>query len=181
MRDGRVRVVVGGHVDGLERDHVAVPGGGDALLELRQVGGERRLVADARRHAPEQARHLHAGLHVAVHVVDDEEHVAPLDVAEVLGDRERGEADEEARTGRLLHLAEDQHGAIHDAAPSQLLPELEPLARALADSGEDRDARERLDGVVDELREHHGLADARAAEHRGAPAVRRSGRRGRSP
>src|SRR3712207_8872101 len=45
---------------------------------------ERRLVAHLRRHAPEKRGHLGAGLHEAEDVVDEEEHVLALLVAEVL-------------------------------------------------------------------------------------------------
>ena len=47
-----------------------------------------------------------------------------------------------------------------------------PLARPLADAGEHGDALVALDHGVDQLHHQHGLADARAAEHRGLAALR---------
>ena len=42
------------------------------------------------------------------------EHVLALDVAEVLGDREAGQADAEPRARRLVHLAVDQRHRVED-------------------------------------------------------------------
>ena len=75
-RRRRVGVVVGGHVDRLQRGDRAALGRGDALLELAHLGGQRRLVADGARHAAEQRRHFGAGLREAEDVVDEEQHVA---------------------------------------------------------------------------------------------------------
>ena len=121
---------------------IAAPGDrGDALLELGDLARERRLVADARRQAAEQARHLAAGLDQAVDVVDQQQHVLVRAVAEILGDGQRRQARAPARAGRLVHLAEDQRGALQHARLPELEQQLVALARALADAGEDRDAR----------------------------------------
>jgi hypothetical protein len=45
-----------------------------------------------------------------------------------------------------------------------LAQEVVPLARALADAREDREARVLHGDVVNQLHDKHGLADARAAE-----------------
>ena len=81
-------------------------GRGDPLLQLAHLGGQRRLVAHGARHAAEQRRDFRARLHEAEDVVDEEQHVAAL-VAEVLGHRQAGQADAQARARRLVHLAED--------------------------------------------------------------------------
>ena len=104
VRRRRVGEVVGGHVDRLHRGDRALARRGDPLLELAHLGRERRLVADGARHAAEQRRDLGARLDEAEDVVDEEEHVLAL-VAEVLGHRQAGEADAQARARRLVHLA----------------------------------------------------------------------------
>ena len=83
----RVGVVVGGHVHGLQRGDRAAPGRGDALLQLAHLVGQGRLVAHRRRHAAEEGGHLGAGLDEAEDVVDEQQHVLALHVAEVLGHR----------------------------------------------------------------------------------------------
>ena len=132
---------------------------------------QRRLVADRARHAAEQRRDFRAGLREAEDVVDEEEHVLLLGVAEVLGDGQAAERDAQARAWRLRHLAVDQRGAgllevlhVDDAALLELQPEVVPLARALADAGEHRHAAVLHGDVVDQLLDDDGLADAGAAE-----------------
>ena len=104
VRRRRVGEVVGGDVDRLHRGDRALARRGDPLLELPHLGRERRLVADGARHAAEQRRDLGARLDEAEDVVDEEQHVLAL-VAEVLGHRQAGQADAEARSRRLVHLA----------------------------------------------------------------------------
>jgi peptide chain release factor 1 len=166
----RVGEVVGGHVDGLHRRDRALVRRGDALLELAHVGREGRLVADRRRDASEQCRHLGARLGETEDVVDEEQHVLALFVAEVLRAGERGEADARARTRRLVHLAIDERrlvehrAAIGELRVRHLVPEVVALARALADASEHRVARVLLRDVVDELHQHDGLAHPGTAE-----------------
>ncbi len=60
-------------------------------------------------------RHLGAGLHEAEDVVDEQQHVLVLHVAEVLGHRQRRQGDAQADSRRLVHLAEDQRGLLEHA------------------------------------------------------------------
>ena len=100
--------VVGGHVDGLHAGDRALVRRGDALLEGAHLGRERGLVTDGARDAAEERRHFRARLREAEDVVDEEQHVLPFLVAEVLGDGERRERDAGAGARRLVHLAEDE-------------------------------------------------------------------------
>ena len=163
-RGRRVRVVVRGDEHGLERGDRALAGRRDPLLEAGHLGGQVRLVADRRRHPPEQRRHLGARLGEAEDVVDEQEDVAALLVAEVLGHRQAGQADPLAGAGRLVHLAEHERRALDDARLGHLVDEVVALARPLAHAGEHRHARVLLRDVVDELLDDDGLADAGAAE-----------------
>ena len=172
-RGGRRRVgeVVGGHVDRLHRRDRALVRRGDPLLQLAHLGGEGRLVTDGRGDAAEERRHLGARLGEAEDVVDEEQHVLVLFVAEVLGDGERRERDAGAGARRLVHLAVHEDAlrvlevvGLEHARLDHLVVEVVPLAGALADAGEHREAAVGLGDVVDELHEEHGLADAGAAE-----------------
>ena len=163
-RDRRVGEVVRRDVDGLDRGDRTLPRGGDALLEIAHLGGEGGLVADRARHPSEQRRDLGPGEHVAEDVVDEEEDVGALLVAEVLGHGEAGESDPGASPGRLVHLPKDQRGPIEDPGLLHVAVEVAALAGALSDPGEDRVAAVLLGDVADHLVDDHRLAHPSTAE-----------------
>ena len=162
-RRRRVGVVVGRHEDRLQRGDRALLGRRDALLQAGHLGRQVGLVAHRRRHAAEQRRHLRARLGEAEDVVDEEQHVAAL-VAEELGERQAGQADAQARAGRLVHLAEGHDGLGDDARLGHLVEQVVALARALADAGEHGVAAVLLGDVADQLLDDDRLAHAGAAE-----------------
>ena len=163
-RRRRVGVVVGRDEDRLERGDRALLGRGDALLEAGHLGRQVRLVADRRRHPAEQRRDLGARLGEAEDVVDEQEDVAALLVAEVLGHGQAGQGDALAGAGRLVHLAEGEGRLGQDARLGHLGDEVVALAAALADAGEHGVARVLLGDVPDQLLDDDRLADAGAAE-----------------
>src|SRR6185312_8299414 len=173
--DGRVQVgergrrrrigdVVGRHINGLHRRDRAVARRRDALLQVAHLRGQRRLIADGARHAAEERGHFRTGLGEAEDVVDEDEHVRVLLIAEVLGDGEAREADTKARAGRLVHLAVNERDLIENAGFFELQIEIVAFARTLADAAEDRTAAVALGDVVDQLLNDDRLADAGAAE-----------------
>ena len=164
MAGAGIGVVVGGHEDRLERGDRALLGRRDPLLEVAHLGGQRRLVAHGRGHAAEERGDLGAGLREAEDVVDEEEDVAALLVAEVLGHRQRRQAHALAGAGRLVHLAEDHDGLVDDARLGHLTEEVVALAAALADAGEHRVAAVLGGDVADQLLDDDRLADAGTAE-----------------
>ena len=143
MREGRggrrVGIVVGGHVDGLHGRDRPLLRRGDALLQLPHLLGEVRLIAHGGGHAAQQRGDLRAGLGEAEDVVDEEQHVAPFGVAEVLGDGQAGQRDAQSRAGRLVHLPEDHRQLVEYLRFAHLIIEIVALARALADAREDRE------------------------------------------
>ena len=164
--------VVGGHVDGLHRGDRSLARRADALLQLAHLGRERGLIADGAGHAAEQGRDLGARLREAEDVVDEEEHVLPFLVAEVLGHGHAREADAQTRSRRLVHLAVDQRGLVDDARLVHLEPEVVALAGALAHAGEDRVTAVLGGDVADQLHDDDRLADAGAAEEADLAALR---------
>ena len=165
-----------------------VLGRGDALLQLAHFGGEVGLVSDRGRHAAEQRRYFRTGLREAENVVDEEQHVLLFFVAEVFGDGEAGQADAQARSGRLGHLAVDQGALgfgvvvrIDDAGFLHFEPEIVAFAGAFAHAGEHRHTAVLHGDVVDQLHDDDGLADARAAEQADLAAAQDRVREGRSP
>ncbi len=162
-------------------------GRGDAFLEVAHFGRERGLVADGAGCAAQQGRHFRAGLGKAENVVNEQQHVLVLFVAEVFGDREGGESNAETGAGRLVHLAVHQTDAgagfqnrqsvrpslqmaffvflaNDDVGLGHFIIEIVALAGALADPGEHRDAAVQLGNVIDQFHDNDGLADACAAE-----------------
>ena len=174
MREGgrrrRVGVVVRRDEDRLDGGDGARLGGGDAFLQRAHFGGQRRLVAHRRWHSPEKGGALRAGERVAVDVVDEEQHVAPL-VAKLLGQRQAGQAHAQTVAGRLVHLPEDQRDLVEDACLLHLVVEVVALPGAFADTGENRQAGV-LDGdVADQFEHGHRLADTGPAEQAHLPAA----------
>ncbi len=169
---GRIGVVVGGHVDRLDRGDRALAGRRDPLLQGAHVGLQRRLVAHLGGHAAEQRRDLRARLDEAEDVVDEQQHVLTLLVTEVLRHRQAGQRDAHARARGLVHLAEDEHRLVQDARLLHLEPEVVALARALAHAAERRQAAVLLGEVVDQLLDDDRLAHAGAAEQADLAAAR---------
>ena len=86
-RRGRIGVIVGRHINGLDRRDGTGFGRGDAFLHLAHFGRERRLVTHGGRHTAEKARHLGTGLRKAENIIDEKQHVVSL-IAEIFGDRQ---------------------------------------------------------------------------------------------
>ncbi|CAB4582279.1 unannotated protein [freshwater metagenome] len=160
----RVGVVVGGHVHGLQRRDRTTTGGGDALLQLTHLVGQGGLVTHGRRHAAEQSRHLGTGLHETEDVVDEQQHVLVLHIAEVLGHGERRQSHAQAHARRFVHLAEDQGGLLEHARLFHFHTEVGALAGALTHAGEHRHTTVLRGHTVDHLGDENGLAHAGATE-----------------
>ena len=191
--------VVGGDVDRLHRRDRSLLGGGDPLLQVPHLRGEGRLVADGRGHAAEERRDLGARLGEAEDVVDEEQDVRSLIVAEGLGHGQAREGHAKAGPRRLGHLSVDEGrlglgpgvgvdlgevevagllpvavellAHVDDLGLDELPEEIVPLTGPLADAGEDREAAVTHGDVVDELHDEHRLADAGAAEEAGLAAL----------
>ena len=84
VRRGRVGEIVRRDVHGLEARDRTLGRRGDAFLQIAHLGGERRLVTDRRRRTAQQCAHLGTGLRETENVVDEQQHVLVLLVAEVL-------------------------------------------------------------------------------------------------
>ena len=104
----RVGQIVRGHIDGLKRRDGAFLGRSDSFLQIAHFRGERRLITDGAGGAAQQRRNFGAGLGEAEDVIDEQQHVLVLFVAEILGDGQAGEGDAQARARRFVHLPIDQ-------------------------------------------------------------------------
>src|SRR5262249_51986984 len=150
--------------DRLHRRDRAVSRRRDAFLKISHFSCEGGLITHGARHAAKKRRDLRTSLGESENVVDEDENVRILLIAEVLGDRETREADAESRARRLVHLAIDQRDLIENPRFLELEVQVVPFARALAHTAEHRAAAVALGDVVDQLLDDDRLADARAAE-----------------
>ena len=139
-------------------------GRGDPLLQLAHLVGQGRLVAHRRRHPAEQGGDLRAGLGEPEDVVDEQQHVLLLHVAEVLRHRQGGQRDPQPGARRLVHLAEDERGVVDDAGLGHLEEEVVALAGPLPHAREAGHAAEVLGDPADHLLDEHRLAHAGPAE-----------------
>ena len=162
--DGRVGEVVGGHVDRLHRRDRAPMGRGDPLLEIPHLCRQGGLVSHRGGHPAQQRRDLTAGHHVAEHVVDEEQDIRPLLVAELLGHGQARQGDPESRSRGLVHLAEDQGGLVDHPRFMHLPEERVAFPGTLPHPGEHRVARVLLGDVADEFHDDDGLAHPGASE-----------------
>src|SRR5699024_2706225 len=107
---------------------------------------------------------LGTGLREAEDVVDEQEDVLALHVAEVLGHGEGREGDAHTRPRRLVHLTEHQGGVLEDAHLLHLEEEVGALTGALTDAGEHRRTGELTRDTGDHLLDEHRLADTGTTE-----------------
>ncbi len=161
---GRVGDVVGRDVNRLQRSDRSSLERRDPFLERAHLAGQRRLVADRRGHPAEQSRDLRTGLGETEDVVDEEQHVLALDVAEVLGHRQGRERDSQPDPRRLVHLSENQGRLFDDPRLGHLEIEVVAFPGALSDPGEHRDPAVLLGYPADHLLDQDCLADSRTSE-----------------
>ena len=158
MHRRRVGKIVRRYIHRLYRGDGALVGIGDTLFQFRQLGAHGRLITEARRHLPHQAGHFRAGLDKPEDIVDEQQHVTALVVAEILGHRQRGVADAETRPRRLVHLAEDHHHIRQYAGLLHLAVKFLAFATTFADAAKNTHAFVLPDHVVNHLGEQHRLA-----------------------
>ena len=107
---GGIGEVIGRHIHGLHGSYRTLFGRRNTLLQLSHFGSEIGLVSDSGRHAAQQRRDFRTGLSEAKDVVNEQERVCALFVAEIFGNCKSGERDAQTGSGRFGHLAIDQCG-----------------------------------------------------------------------
>lgn len=139
-------------------------GRGDALLQQTHLVSQVRLVTHGGRHAAQKGRHLRTGLGVTEDVVDEEEHVLLLHIAEVLRHGQTGQGDAQTGARGLVHLAEDERRLVDDAGVGHFLDEVVALTGTLTDAREDRHTVVVVGDAVDHFLDQNGLADTGTTE-----------------
>ncbi len=134
----------------------------DALLQFADFRIEVRLVTDGGRHAPEKRGNFRACLHKTENIVDEEEHVQVLLVAEVFRNGEACQSDAQARNqrrARFLRIAGDDNPGF-----GHFQPKVIAFARALANARKHGQSAVLHRYVVNQLQNDHGLANPRASK-----------------
>ena len=102
-------------------------------------GGEGWLITDSRGDTTKQGRHLRTGLGELENVVNEQQHILTLLIAEILGDGEASQSDTSTGTRGLVHLTEDQSDLgvtlqVDDTCLNHLVVQVVSLTDALADT-----------------------------------------------
>ena len=146
-------------------------GGRDALLQFANFRIQVWLVSHGGRHAAQQRGNFRARLHKSENIVDKEQHIQMLFVAEIFGNRQAGQSHPQARAGRLRHLSVNQRrsrffgiAGNHYSGFLEFQPQVVPFACSFAHSGKHGNAAVLHGHVVNQFLNQHGLAHARAAE-----------------
>src|SRR5699024_9388867 len=108
-------VVIGRDVNGLQRRDRTARGGGNALLEKTHLVSQGRLVTHGGRNTTQQGGHLGTGLGETEDVVDEQQHVLVLHIAEVLRHGQTGQCHTHTDSRWLVHLAEHESGVLENA------------------------------------------------------------------
>ena len=171
---GRVRQIVGGHIDGLHRRDGTLRGRGDAFLERTHLGRERGLISHGAGHAAQKCRHLRTSLRESEDVVHEHQRLFARRIAELLGHRQGREGHAKTRTRGLVHLTEDhRHLVEHVGLLARgvgvlgllhFTPEIVALTCALAHASKHGVTTEVLGDSRDHLLDHDGLAHACTTE-----------------
>jgi hypothetical protein len=162
--------IISGHIDSLDGGDGSGQGGGNALLEGTQIGGEGRLVTHSGGDTAEKGRDLGTGLGETEDVVNEKEHILVLFVTEVLGDGEASETDTGAGSWGLVHLTVHEGGlgsrAINfdDTRVDHLVVEIVTFTGTFTDTSEHGETTVSLGDVVNKLHDENGLADTSTTE-----------------
>ncbi len=160
----RVGVVIRRNVNGLQRGNRLALRGGNALLQDTHLVSQGWLVANGGRHTAQQGRNLRTCLGETEDVVDEQQHVLVLHIAEVLRHGQAGQSHAHTDSWRLIHLAEHEGGVLENAHLFHFEEEVGALTGTLADAGEDGSTGELACDTSNHLLDKNGLTNTCTAE-----------------
>src|SRR5699024_5997061 len=100
---------------GLQRGNRTALGGGNALLENTHLVSQGWLVTHGGRHTTQKGGNLRTCLGETEDVVDEQQHVLVLNIAEVLRHGQAGQSHAHTDSWWLIHLTEHQGGVLENA------------------------------------------------------------------
>src|SRR5690625_728596 len=107
-----VGVVIGRNVNGLQRSNRLTLSRGNTLLENTHLISQGWLVAHGGRHTAQKGRNLRTSLGETEDVVDEQQHVLVLNIAEVLRHGQAGQSHAHTNSWWFVHLAEHEGGVL---------------------------------------------------------------------
>ena len=168
MREGscrrRVGQVIRRHVNRLYGSDRTLFGRGDALLQSAHLGRQRRLITYGARHTAEQRGNLGTRLRETEDIIDEQQHVLPFHIAEVLRHSKTAQRHAHTRAGRLIHLTVNQRRLVDNAGFLHLVIQVIAFTGAFTNAGKYRNTAVLLGNVIDQLHDNDRLADACAAK-----------------
>ena len=122
------------------------------------------LVTHSGRHTSEQGGHLGTCLGETEDVVDEQQHVLVLNIAEVLRHGQARQSHTHTDSWRLVHLAKDQCGVLKNTHFFHLKEQVRTLTGTFAHTGKHRGTGEFAGDTGDHFLDQHRLAHTSATE-----------------
>src|SRR5699024_7762360 len=146
------------------RGNRVTAGRGNAFLQDTHLVSQVWLVTHGGRHTTQQGRDFHTGLGEAENVVNEQQHVLLLHVAEVLGHGQAGQCNAQTGAWWLIHLAEDQGGVFENVCFVHLDPEVITFTSTLTNAGEDRGTTKVASNTGNHFLNQNGLTNTGTTE-----------------
>ena len=160
----RVCQVICRNVYGLHTGYRTIFRRGDPLLQFTHFRRQRGLISYCGRHTSQKSGHLGSRLGKTENVVDKQQHILMLLVAEVFRHCKSGLSHAHTRSGGLIHLSEHQSCLLQDTGFLHLGPEVISLTGAFADAGKDRITAVLCGNISDQFLDQHGFSHPGSAE-----------------
>ena len=138
-------------------------------MQAAHISGQRWLIAHSRRNTAKQRRHFGASLCKAEDVINEEEHIFALLIAEIFSLCKTCQSNTGTRAWRLVHLAINQRHAavafkVDHFGVDHFVIKIVTFTGPLTHTGKDRVSTEEFRDIVDQLLNKNGLANTRAAK-----------------
>src|SRR5699024_7112079 len=166
-----VGVVIGRDVNGLQRRNRLTLGRGNALLENTHLISQGWLVANGGRHAAQQGRYLRASLGETEDVVNKQQHVLALNIAELLRKCQNRERHTHTYSWWCALLAEHEGGVLQYAHFFHFQEQVGDLTSTLGDAGEHGGTRELACDTSNHFLNENGLTNTRTTEEANLAAL----------
>ena len=137
---------------------------GNAFLKQTHFIRQVRLVANSRGHTAEQSRNFRTCLSKAEDVIDKEQHILVLHIAEVFRHSQAGECHTQTSSRGFIHLSEDKGSIFQNPCFFHLNPQVVTFTGTLTNAGEHRGTTEVARHTGNHFLNQHCLTNASTTE-----------------